>query len=55
MKTTSLAACAAIALLTGAVLLLSRGLAASSQARTAGFVQIAAAAAACLTVGWLGP
>jgi TRAP-type uncharacterized transport system fused permease subunit len=43
-----------IALLTGAVILLARGLAAGSQARTAGLVQIAAAAAGCLTVGWLG-
>lgn len=44
----------AIALLTGAAILLARGLAAGSRARTAGLVQIAAAAAVCLTVGWLG-
>lgn len=45
----------AIALLTGAAILLARGLAAGSQARTAGLVQIAAAAAVCITVGWIGP
>jgi len=45
----------AIALLTGAAILLARGLAAGAQARMAGLVQIAVAAAVCLTVGWLGP
>jgi TRAP transporter 4TM/12TM fusion protein len=44
----------AIALLVAAAVLLARGLAAGPQARAAGFAQVAAAAAICLAIGWLG-